>query len=58
MNIKNSIFAFAIMAIVFLAACGDDSSSSANGNAIPEADPNATLVSRIPVGGCFLLAAA
>ena len=31
MNIKNSIFAFAIMAIVFLAACGDDSSSSANG---------------------------
>ena len=31
MNIKNSIFAFAIMAIVFLAACGDDSSSSASG---------------------------
>ncbi len=31
MNIKNSIFAFAIMAIVFLAACGDDSRSSASG---------------------------
>ena len=56
---KKLTIIFAIAAVAFfLAACGDDSSSSANGNAIPEADPNATLVSRVPVGGCFLLAAA
>ncbi|PBC73451.1 fibrobacter succinogenes major paralogous domain-containing protein [Fibrobacter intestinalis] len=52
-DFRNPIFALAILAIVFLAACGDDSGSSASGNAIPEADPNATLVSQVPVGDVY-----
>ncbi|PBC72514.1 fibrobacter succinogenes major paralogous domain-containing protein [Fibrobacter intestinalis] len=53
MNIRKSIFAFTILSALFLAACGDDSGSSASGNAIPEADPNATLVSQVPVGDVY-----
>ena len=51
---KKQILAFAIaVAALTLAACGGDSSTSAGGNSIPEADPNATLVSQVSVGDVY-----
>ena len=42
-----------LLAVAILAACGGDSSTSAGGNSIPEADPNATLVSQVSVGDVY-----
>ncbi|PBC73447.1 fibrobacter succinogenes major paralogous domain-containing protein [Fibrobacter intestinalis] len=47
---KKSILGLMIM--LFLAACSD-SGSSVNGNTIPEADSNTTLVSQVPVGDVY-----